>query len=95
VLTEVLPAAPAESLTPDRPTATGTSGNEPFSYALDGHEGELALHAGRRVEITGSLAEPPAASAPASDRRSTPASLRRFQVGSIKELALDCAPKSD
>jgi hypothetical protein len=102
LLTEATPAAPSKASEPagrtetlPTPTATGTNGTLPTSYALDGNDVELAQHAGHRVEVTGTLA-PPASPATGSSDKSSPmhSGVRRLQVTSIKQIATDCAPKT-
>jgi hypothetical protein len=56
------------------------------SYALQGHEAELATHRGHRVEIVGHPMPPPPAAS--SKSGGTP---QRIQVQSIKMLQVQCS----
>jgi hypothetical protein len=57
------------------------------SYALNGHEAELATHKGHRVEIVGRLEAMPRATASSKMPATT---IRRIAVSSIKMLADRC-----
>jgi hypothetical protein len=68
----------------------GTSKPELKSFALQGHDAELAPHRGHRVEITGMLAPPREASAaakPSAARSGVP----RLRVDSVKMIAASCS----
>jgi len=75
----LLDATPLKSGSEDVRRGTRTS------YALQGHEAELATHRGHRVEIVGRQMPPPAASA------KTGGTPQRIEVQSIKMLQAQCS----
>ena len=64
------------------------------TYALRGHEQELAKHLGHRVEVAGSLAPPLAAKLPAKEAAAAEG-VRTVQVSSLKMIGTDCSPAKD
>ena len=73
----------------DKPPAKGTPSRQ-TSYALRGHEQELANHVGHRVEITGSLM-PPVAARVDPKAAATAEGIRSVQVTSVKMIGTDCS----
>ena len=78
----------------DKPEVEATSGTTSkqtrTSYALRGHEPELAKHVGHRVEVTGTLM-PPAASKLPAQAAATAEGIRAVQVERLKMLGSDCS----
>jgi hypothetical protein len=64
------------------------------TYALRGHEKELAAHVGHRVEIAGALLPSPAAKLP-SKAAATADAVRTVQVTTVKMVGTDCSPRPD
>ncbi len=86
---------------PKPEAATGTAGtagttgatapeagasSSPRMYRLDGKLEELNLHVGQKVEVSGTVADPPTAPAGASSSTGAP----RLKVESVKMLAPTC-----
>ena len=83
----------------DATSAAGTAGTadaKPVktTYALRGHEQELAKHLGHRVEVAGSLAPSLAAKLPAKEAAAAEG-VRTVQVSSLKMIGNDCSPAKD
>jgi hypothetical protein len=83
----------------DATSAAGTAGTadaKPVktTYALRGHEQELAKHLGHRVEVAGSLAPSLAAKLPAKEAAAAEG-VRTVQVSSLKMIGTDCSPAKD
>jgi len=74
----------------------GTADAKPAktTYALRGHEQELARHLGHRVEIAGSLAPALAAKLPAREAAAAEG-VRTVQVSSLKMIGTNCSPAKD
>jgi hypothetical protein len=64
------------------------------TYALRGHEKELATHVGHRVQIAGSLLPSPAAKLP-SKAAATADAVTTVQVTSLKMVGTDCSPRPE
>ncbi len=64
------------------------------TYALRGHEKELAAHVGHRVEIAGALLPSPAAKL-ASKAAATADAVRTVQVTTVKMVGTDCSPRPE
>jgi hypothetical protein len=62
------------------------------SYALRGHEQEMARHVGHRVQVTGTLMPPLAARLP-EQTAATAEGVRALQVTSVKMLGTDCSAR--
>lgn len=79
-------ATPAEPPVPAGTAAKPTR----TTYALRGHEAELAKHVGHRVQIHGSLMAPLAAKLP-SKAAATADGTRSVQVGAVKMIGSNCS----
>jgi hypothetical protein len=89
----LLDAGPIAS-TPAVEATSGTSTKQArTSYALRGHEQELAKHVGHRVEIAGTLL-PPAASKLPAQTASTAEGIRAVQVDKLKMVGTNCSASS-
>jgi hypothetical protein len=76
---------------PEAPAAKGTADQRRTSFALFGHETELAKETGHRVEITGAMV--PIARASTGPNVPTDVDgIRHIKVGSVKRIAGSCSP---
>lgn len=85
---QLVDATPAEPPVPAGTAAKPTK----TTYALRGHEAELAKHVGHRVQIAGSLMTPLTAKLP-SRAASTADGTRSMQVSAVKMIGSDCSAK--
>jgi len=92
---QLLDATPVVADTQPAETATaGTDKTDRTTYALRGHEKELAGHMGHRVQITGTLTPPLEAKLPAKDAK-TAEGIRTVEVASVKMVGTDCSPAKE
>lgn len=89
VLTSATPSDAAR-LAADKPPASGAAATGKTTYALRGHEKELATHVGHRVQIEGSL-QPPLVAKVLPKDAATAEGIRTVQVTSVKMLGSGCS----
>jgi len=91
---QLLDATLLASDKPQTETATAGSTAKPdrTTYALRGHERELASHTGHRVQITGTLAPALEAKLPAKEAKAADG-IRTLQVVAVKMIGTDCSAK--
>ena len=89
---QLLDATTAKSDQKPAETATAGAADESArtTYALRGHEQELAKHVGHRVEVSGTLEPPLATKLPAKDAK-TAEQIRTVQVAAVKMMGTDCS----
>ena len=82
--------AAAKEGTPGVAATSGAKEAKPTSYALRGHDAELAKHIGHRVQIDGSLMPPLKETLPSKSAK-TAEGIQAVQVTSVKMVGTNCS----